>query len=427
MGRTSVLDAFRHARFRRVWAAGFVSQLGDWMQIFGRAALAYKLTGRAESVGLVYFASYLPQLLFSVWGGVLADRFSRRRLLVTTQFAEAIGAALFAVLVTTGHASVARIAILSFFLGIAFMLSIPAGSALLPAVVPRESLTSAISVSNATNSLARVFGPLLAAGVIAGFGLAWVFWVNALSFFFVIVAWATVRLPEQAPMEESGNLDALKRALRYVRDTPSVAVPIGATAFLMFVGVVYQPFAIVYATRVLAHGHRARGQSYYSWLQAGIGTGAAIGIFVSANLGRRRPGLTFVTTALGFGLTLAFLGRVGSFPVAMAIIVLVGGFHFANMSLAITLVQHEVPDVLRGRVMSINMIGLVGVVPLTSLFGGPIVDRLGIGTTLSAAGLLCFAFSVLLLRWKRHIRLVDNEPGSLEALAAVGVLVEEEG
>jgi len=413
-----------------VWGAGFVSQLGDWMQIFGRAALAYHLTGRAESVGLVYFASYLPQLLFSVWGGVLADRFNRRRLLVTTQIAEAMGAALFAVLVASGQASVGNITVVSFFLGVAFMLSIPAGSALLPAVVPRESLGSAISVSNATNALARVGGPLLAAGVIAWFGLAWVFWINACSFALVIVAWATVALPVQPPAEERSNVAALRRALRYVRDTPSVAVPIGSSAFLMIVGVVYQPFAIVYATRVLADGHRDYGQTLYSWLQAGIGIGAAIGIFASASIGRRRPAFTFVATALGFSIALALLGRVESFPVAMAVIVVVGGFQFANMTLAISLVQHEVPDALRGRVMSIHMVGLIGVVPLTALFGGPIVDHFGIRATLTGAGLLCFAFSLLLLRWKRHIRMaeiVEGEPGSLETLTVVGQLVEEEG
>ncbi|MFN8037367.1 MAG: MFS transporter [Acidimicrobiia bacterium] len=427
MRRFPVLDAFREARFRRVWAAGFVSQLGDWMQIFGRAALAYELTGRAESVGLVYFASYLPQLLFSVWGGVLADRFSRRHLLVGTQVAEAAGAALFGVLVATGSASVANVTVVSFFLGIAFMLSIPAGSALLPSVVSRDSLSSAISVGNATNSLARVFGPLLAAGIISWFGLAWVFWVNAVSFLFVIVAWATVELPEQPEIEEEGNMDALRRAVRYVRETPVVAVPIGATAFLMFVGVVYQPFAIVYATRVLSDGSTSLGRTYYSWLQAAIGTGAAIGVFASANVGRRYPAPTFALTAIGFSLALTLLGQVESFGVAMAVILVAGGFHFANMALGVSLVQHEVPEVLRGRVMSIHMLGLVGVIPLTALIGGRLVDHFGIRATFTAAGLSCLAFSLLLLRWRRHIRLREGEPGTLETRAAVALLVEEEG
>jgi MFS family permease len=424
---TDSFSALRHARFRRVWAAGLVSSTGDWMQIIGRSYLAYLVTGKAESVGVVYFATYAPQLFFNLWGGVLADRFDRRRLLIATQWAAAAGSFVLGVLVTTDSADVTSIAIVSFFLGVAQMLSIPAMQALQPAVVPRSALTSAISLGTTTNSVARVIGPLVAALVIGSVGVEWVFWANAVSFFAVIVAWFATPVDRQEPMAESRSMEAIRTAVRYVRTTPSVAVPIGASAFLMTIGVVYQPLAVVYATKVLAHGVKSTGSDYYGWYQAAIGVGAAIGILASASVARRRPGATFVVTAIAFSSTLAALGLVTSLGPALAVVLLVGAFHFANMALALNVVQHEVPDAMRGRVMAIHMTGLVGVVPITALAGGWLADAVGIGATFVGAGVLCGAFSLLLLRWQRHIRLVEAEPERDDGVTtALGVLVEDE-
>lgn len=429
MGRrrlSPTFEALADSRFRRVWAAGFVSQLGDWMQIVGRSLLAYELTGRAESVGLVYFATYAPQLVFSLWGGVLADRLNRRRLLVATQIAQALGAAAFGVLAATGTASIANITALSFVLGTAFMLAIPAQQALQPAIVERSSLGSAINLGTATNSITRVLGPLLASLVAGLAGLEWVFWANAVSFLAVIVAWLVTPLPPQEPMTETRSLDAMRTALRFVRRTPSVIVPIGATSFLMVVGVVYQPLAVVYATKVLAGGAKGLGRDYYAWLQAGIGIGAAVGILGLASVGRRRPAATFTATAIAFSASLVLLGGSSRFGPALAVTVLVGAFHFANMALALNLVQHEVADVMRGRVMAIHMTGLVGVVPITALLGGVLADAYGVRTIFVGAGLVCLAFSLLLLRWSRHIRLREVEPETPATRLAVGTLLEEE-
>ena len=429
MQRPAVLDAFAYPRFRRVWSAGLVSQLGDWMQIIGRAFLAFELTGKAESVGVIYFATYAPQLLFSLYGGVLADRFDRRRLLIGTQVAEAIGAAALGILAATGHANVANLAVFSFFMGTAFMLSIPTIQALQPAVVPREGLSSAISLGTATNSIARIFGPLLAALVISGAGIEWVFWVNAVSFLAVIVAWLVTPVERQPPIGEERNLAAIGAALRFVRRTPAVAVPIAATGFLMTIGIVYQPLAVVYATDVLADGAKSVGRDYFSWLQAGIGVGSVVGIVALAGVSRRRPAGTFVATAIIFSAALVVLGRVSTFGLALVVIVAVGGFHFANIALALTLVQHEVADAMRGRVMAIHMTALVGFIPFTSLAAGLIVDRVGIRTTFTGAGLMCLAFSLLLLRWGRHIRLREepvDERERVDTAVAVGTLIEEE-
>jgi MFS family permease len=418
--------AFAHARYRRVWAAGFISQLGDWMQIVGRSILAYRLTGRAESLGIVYFATYLPQMLFSPWAGVLVDRFDRRHLMVVTQCAQAAGSLVLGVLVATGTASVANVALISFAIGVPFMLAIPTQQALAPAVVPREALTSAINLSTATNSVTRVIGPLLASGVIAVAGLQWVFWVNGVSFAAVILAWLLTPVERQPPLEETRSFAAMREALRFVRDTPSVLVPIVATSFFMVVGLVYQVLAVVYATDVLAGGRSRLGQTYYGWLQAAVGVGAAVAILALAGPGRRRPGPVFAATAMAFAAALVALGTVDSIAIALVLMLVCGGFHFANMALGINLVQHEVPEAMRGRVMAIHMLGLVGMVPFTALGGAALADAIGIDTLFVISGSVCLAFSLLLVRWGRHLRVMEVEPESAQTRAAIGALLEEE-
>ena len=426
-GRFPLLEPFQYRPWVRVWAASLVSQLGDWMQIFARAALAYRLTGEPSSVGLIYFASYLPQLLLSLWGGVLADRFDRRRLLIGCQVAQMFGAVVMGVLVVTDSASLLNIAVLSFFIGFAFTLNIPAGQALGPAVVPRPVLASAISLWTATGALCRVFGPVIAAALVGPVGLAWIFWINAASFLAVIIAWALTRIPRQPRLDrEVPNLRAIREAARYVRRTPRVWVPIVVSAFLMSVGIVYQPLTIPYATAVLSGGAQLLGEERGGWLQGALGLGAAVGIVGFSGIGRRHPGPTLVGTALAFSCALFALGRTSTFSVALGVCFVMGAMHYANMTLCMNLVQHDVPEVMRGRVMAIQMLGVIGFVPIASLLGGFIADRIGIPALYSAAGAICLVFSLYALRW-RNLVSMQVGPESPETIAAVGLVLEEEG
>ena len=425
--RFPLLEPFRYRPWVRVWAASLVSQMGDWMQIFARAALAYRLTGKPSSVGFIYFASYLPQLLISLWGGVLADRFNRRRLVIGCQSAQLVGAVVMGVLAATDTATLANIALLSFFIGIVFTLNIPAAQALGPALVPKEVLAGAISFWTATGALCRVMGPIVAAALIASIGLEWVFWLNALTFTVVIAAWATARMPRQPRLtNEVRNWQALKDAARYVKYTPRVWVPIAVSAFLASVGIVYQPLIIPYATTVLSGGAESLGESRAGWLQGAVGLGASVGILALASLGRRRPGFTLVGTAIAFSCTLFALGRADMFGAALVVGFAMGATQFANMTLAINLVQHDVPEVMRGRVMSIQMTGLIGFVPIASLAGGALADQFGIPAVLSGAGACCLVFSLWALRWMKHVD-ATLEPSSPETVAAIGAVLEEEG
>lgn len=422
--RFPLFSAFAFPLYRRVWIASFVSQLGDWMQIYARGVLALELTGKASAVGVIYFATYLPQLLLSFWSGVVADRFDRRRVMLWALAGQAVGAAVIAVLVATDTATLTNVAAVSFVQGFFFVLMIPAGQALLPALVPPSALHSAISFGTATNSITRVGGPLLGAGITVAFGLDWVFFVNALTFVGIIGVWFTTVVPRQPALVELRSLDAIGTALRLVRSTPAIWVPIALATFLSSIGILYQPLSIVFSTEILANGDEALGRTRNGFFQAAIGIGAAFGIVGLADLGRRRPAFTLWATGIAFGVFLTLLGWNEYVPFALLLAFLVGACQFGNMTLAMTIVQHEVPDAVRGRVMSVMMLGLIGFVPIVSLAGGAIADAVGVGTVIAVTGFACLVFSVVTLGWRRHV------PGALGArsddtIAAIGVLEEE--
>src|SRR5262249_30205504 len=156
--------------FRRLWGASLVSAVGDWMQITGRAALVYQITGRTDALGLIYFLSYAPFIPCTMWGGVLADRLDRKKLLLIGQVGQLLGAVIICLLAATGTASVLSIGVVSLVAGVVGTLTYPSAQALVPSLVPREGLVSAVSLLGATNSIARVLGPVAAAGIIEVWG-----------------------------------------------------------------------------------------------------------------------------------------------------------------------------------------------------------------------------------------------------------------
>lgn len=193
---TSAYAALRDRAFRRIFAASFASQTGDWFQITGRALLVYQITGSAAALGVIYVASFVPMLLLTNVGGLIADRFDRRRVMITCQVLAMLGALAMAGLAASDTATLLNVSVISVFLGVVMAVTAPANSALLPMIVEPEHLSSAISLNSSVNSAARVIGPLLAGLLLPLVGLTWLFLLNAVSFLFVIGAWSITRLGE---------------------------------------------------------------------------------------------------------------------------------------------------------------------------------------------------------------------------------------
>ncbi len=407
------LAALRTPLYRRVWLAGLVSNVGDWMQIVGRGFLVYAVTKSPSALGAVIFATYIPQLLFLPMAGAYADRYDRRRTLLIGQVAQLVLALALGVLVTTGDANFPAILVVSFLSGTVQAMTLPAQSALTPSLVPREVLPSAIALSMTTNNATRFVGPLLAGLVIPAWGVSWVFYLNALSFLSVIGAWLVIKLPRTTPpAEEQTTWGAIAEGWRFVRRTPSVLLPICVVSVLAAIGLAYQVLGPAYARSVLAHDVANTGGRYYGWILSAVGLGGLAGVLALTGLGRRRPAGTLFGTAVAFSAGLVVLGEVTGITAAIVLSFLIGATHFANSSLVLTLVQSGAPEELRGRVISILMLGWLGIFPITSLAIGAIAARYGVGRTISASGVVCLAASVLLWRWRHVI-------GSAEELAVV--------
>jgi MFS family permease len=333
-----------------------------------------------------------------------------------------VGAAVMALLAATDTASLATVGGLSLVLGSVATLSLPAQVALVPSLVPRDELTSAMSLTGATQATTRVVGPLLAGALIPLIGVAWLFTLNAASFLVILGVWAVTKVAPQPKMAERGTFGAIAASARWVRDTPAVAVIVLTTFVVAGIGQVYQPLAVAFCTKVLANGNDDRGASYYGLFQAAIGVGSAVGILSLATLARRQPRRALVISAVGCAASLFSLGLVRSLPFAMVSALGIGVFQFALTTLSLTLIQHVAPEEMRGRVVSIHSVAFVGPLPLIGLAGGALASVIGLSTTLLCFGGVCLLYCVPFLRLARHLPTTSLEAPS----AGIGLVVQEE-
>lgn len=406
MARVRLRESFtalRHRQYRRVWMGTFVSQTGNWMQITGRAALIYDATGSTAALGTIYFLSYVPQLFLSQFAGVIADRYDRRRVLMRGQALATVGAAAMGVVAVTGTASVLTVGLISVLIGTVQAVTMPAQQALVPALVPRAELTSAITLNSATQGSTRVFGPLLAGVVNETLGIAWLFWVNTASFVVILAVWSTIRVARQPAMAETQVLEAILAGFRTVRRTPALMVAIATTFVIGGIANVYQSMGLAFTTDVVAGGDHADGTSYYTYLQAALGAGALIGILGLADLAKRRPGVSVLGGATGVAVGLVVLGRLSALGPVLAVGFVIGLCHFAVNTLVLNTIQQRTPEELRGRVLSLHTVCFVGTFPVTSMVAGSLAEAFSIPAVLTGTGVLCLAYCVPLVRWSRRL------------------------
>jgi MFS family permease len=358
------LTAFTYRDFRVLWFGAFVSTVGTWMQKVAQSWLVFDLTGSSFFLGLDDFLGQLPILLFTLIGGVIADRHDRRQLLLGSQYVQMATAFTLAGLVFFGHVHVWHILALSAITGFAQAFGGPAYQSLIPSLVNKQDLPNAIALNSIQFNLARVFGPLLA-GAALFFGTAACFGLNGLSFIVVIVALMSLHIthirPEKKPM-----MQEMKGGIAYARSQPAI-IALTVLAFLTtFLGLPLLTFLPVFAREVF-HGDVA----LYTHMMAFSGAGAVMGALGVAWLGRsKQMGLMLLIVQVAFGgLVSAFaLSRV--WWLSCVLLFFAGAALIVVFSMTASLVQLIVPDHLRGRVVSIYMVAFRGGMPLGSLAGG---------------------------------------------------------
>ena len=397
--RHRLAGALAHRNYRLLWLAALGSTIGTWMQSYAQSWLVFDLTKSNFYLGLDSFLSQLPILLFMLIGGVVADRHDRRRLLTGSQFVQAFSALTLAVLVVTGHITVAFIFLLSFITGCGQAFGGPAYQALIPSLVPRRDLTNAIALNSTQFNLSRVLGPMAGGLVLATIGVAWCFALNGLSYFLVVLALASLTLPAHVPNPNPRALGVeLRGGLQYVRDQRLLFVLTIMAFVTTFLAMPVSTFLPAFATQFLT-GDQAP-EKRLAFLMAAQGLGAIAGALMIGSRGRPRyMGRALLIGQILLALAVSAFALSRSLPLSLALIFLAGFFSMTVFSMSFSLLQLTAPDELRGRVVSIYMVALRGGWPIGSLVAGALSDVFTAPIVIVAsAGTLGGIAAVLLLR-----------------------------
>jgi MFS family permease len=358
--------AFTYRDFKVLWFGAFASTVGTWMQKVAQSWLVFDLTKSSFYLGLDDFLGQLPILLFTVVGGVIADRHDRRQLLLGSQYVQMTTAFTLALLVLTQHVQIWHILALSFTAGFAQAFGGPAYQSLVPSLVHKKDLPNAIALNSIQFNLARVFGPLLSSTTMAAFGAAACFGLNSLSFLVVIVALMSLTVKHLPPAERKPILEEMKGGFTYARSEPTIMALTVLASMTTFLGLPLLTFLPIFARDVF-HGDIGT----YSRMMAFSGAGAVIGALIVAWLGRfRHMGLTLLLVQVVFGALIASFALSQVFWLSNLLLFAAGACLLCVFSMTASLVQLIVPDHLRGRVMSIYMVAFRGGMPLGSLASG---------------------------------------------------------
>jgi MFS family permease len=369
------------------------------MQKIAQSWLVFDLTGSSFYLGLDDFLGQLPILLFTLLGGVIADRHDRRRLLMGSQFVQMATAFALAGLVYQGRVHIGHILVLSFTAGLAQAFGGPAYQAMIPSLVEKKVLPNAIALNSIQFNLARVFGPLLAGVTMAAFGPAWCFSLNGLSFLVVILALMSLDVLHVPPAERKPILHELKGGLNYVRSEPTIVALTILASMTTFLGLPLLTFLPVVA-REIFHGEIGR----YSMMMSFSGMGAVAGALVVAWLGRfKHMGLTLLLVQFAFGLLIAGFAFSRIYWLSNLLLFFGGAALLTVFSMTTSLVQLIVPDHLRGRVVSIYMVAFRGGMPLGSLASGYAVSVLSVTAVLAINGILVSLVALYFL-FKHDVR-----------------------
>ncbi len=398
--------AFRNRNYSLFFTGQSISQIGTWMQRTAVIWVIYTLTHSASMIGFAVFAQQFPAFLFSLFGGVIADRYPRYKILLVTQTASMIQAILLAVLILTNHYVIWEILTLSAILGTINAFDVPARQPMVHEMVDdKADLANAISLNSAMVNLARLIGPALSGMVLQKFGAGVCFVVNAVSFIAVIISLLLMKFPDfKPPAIKKKVTSELAEGLKYLKQTPAISMLILLMLCLSLLILPYDTMEPVFA-KVIFKGNAAT----YGYISGCIGLGALIGSFLlaSAKKGINLKMVLILSIAtLGMGLIL--FSRTSYFALALPFAVILGLGSITPMSTSITIIQIEAAANMRGRVMSFVAMAYFGMIPLGSLLIGTISQKLGAPLTMFCQGIaalvIAVCFSVILRSDRQELK-----------------------
>lgn len=394
------LNPFRtllaYRNFRLFWVGQTVSLMGTWMQQVAVGWLAFDLSNDPFLVGLVAAAGTFPILVFSLPGGLVADRNEKLRVVRIAQSLMLVEAVVLWAMAFSGHLTIHWLLTLTLFGGSIAAFEIPARQSLIVELVGKPDLPSAIALNSTGFNVARVVGPTIAAIVIARAGIEWTFGLNALSFLAVLVGLSMIKLPERRaePRVKGAPRAGVREALRYARDTPPLPSLLAMATVYSLLGV-----PVLTLLPVVARDRLGLGAGGYGVLMACLGLGAVVGaLAVAATGGGARRGRTLRIASMAYPVLLVLFALLRQ-PVLAGIALLgVGAAMIVNNALVNARLQDVVPDALRGRVMSLYVMVYIGASPAGSFIAGTIAKFAGAGWAIGGAAAVLLVFGLWLFR-----------------------------
>ena len=377
--------------FRLFWFGQLISLSGTWMQSIAQGWLVYSLTKSPFYLGMVAAAGSLPILLFTLAGGIVADRFRKRNLLLMTQALSIIPALVLGILTDFNLIAVWHVALMATLLGSVNAFDIPARQAFLVEMVGKSNLTNAIALNSAAFNGARMIGPVIAGMTIAYIGLPSCFYLNALSFFAVIIALSKINIRGEIKKSSNGFIRDFTEGIQFMKSKPEIYRIILLIAVFSLIGIPYITFLPVFAVEVFRTGPKGLG-----FLVSAAGTGALTAALSLAFKGDIKEKNRFMSiSALCFSFSLFAFSLSKIFYLSIVILIFIGWGIVSFLATANTFIQLSVPDNLRGRAMSVYALVFLGTAPLGNSLLGVLADSFGTARAVSISAIICIIASII--------------------------------
>jgi len=385
-GAFAFLTVLRHRNYRLFFAGQLVSLMGTWITNVAQGWLVYSLTHSPLLLGVVSFAGQVPVFFFSAFGGMIADRFERRRMLLFTQGAAMAQSLVLALLTLTHIVQVWMVVALALFQGLVNAFDVPIRQAMTVEMVGKEDLRNAISLNSMMFNLARVAGPTIGGLLTAWVGAGWCFAVDAVSYAAVLWGLMLMQFPPRHIAPQGNGLKAVRAGIVYAFGQREIRASLVLVALVSCFGAAYLSLLPAFARDVLHQGSEGLG-----FLYSAVGLGALLGAYTLARVPDRHLFLTPVLAAAAFGLFLMLFSGSHWFGVS-ALLLMPAAFSLMLLGGSTnTIIQLLSRDDMRGRVVSLYAIGFMGMMPWGSLALGWVAERFSLRVAVFGGGAVCVA------------------------------------
>lgn len=386
------MRAFKHRNFRILFPASVLSNTGTWVQRVAQDWLVLELTGSAQMLGIITALQFLPFLLLSLYGGILADKFDKRVLLILTNLGAGLGSLALGLLVVTGLVEVWHVAVLAFAVGVFTALDAPVRNGFNSELVGQEDIGSAVSLNSANFNVGRLIGPAASGFLIVLFGTGVSFIVNSLTYVAVVIAFALIRREELFITHKPNSKAKLKQASSYLFAHREIRLVVLAVFFAATFGLNFQIFMAVMATQEFG-----KGPAEYGILGSVLAIGSLTGVLISARLEHLRVPKFVIGAGLLFGLLLMATAWMPSYETFALMLPVVGGMGLVMLVSANSFVQTNCEPSLRGRVIGIYLLITVGGTPIGAPLIGWLAENIGIRMSLFLCGVVVLLATTILL------------------------------